>query len=212
MKLKTALAPIVALVSVAFVASDASAYYASHMGRWLTRDPIGYSDSANLYEYVLSQPLTYTDSSGLSTLFPGKVCNQSYDCVIIVTTDPIKGSGRTYLVLEPGECGLGEYTKDDDFVYVDDEWHKTGWDDVVVIGGSGDDSDGDGARDGGTSLVREQPGSGQRPIDPNQVTPAHDPNDAPQIEAACRAMCECNDPDDCFCVPDCIRNITPPKP
>jgi hypothetical protein len=66
MKLKTALAPIVALLSVAFVASDASAYYASHMGRWLTRDPIGYEGSQwNLYEYVDGRPVTDRDPAGL---------------------------------------------------------------------------------------------------------------------------------------------------
>jgi hypothetical protein len=65
MELKTALAPIVALLSVAFVASDASAYYASHLGRWLTRDPIGYdSGQKNLYEYVEGDPTNHTDPSG----------------------------------------------------------------------------------------------------------------------------------------------------
>jgi hypothetical protein len=66
MKLKTTLAPIVAILSVAFVASDASAYYASHMGRWLTRDPILYQGSPlNLYQYVLSKPLSKLDALGL---------------------------------------------------------------------------------------------------------------------------------------------------
>jgi hypothetical protein len=69
MKLKTALAPIVALLSVAFVASDASAYYASHMGRWLTRDPIEYRGGMNLYGYVGGMPTRFTDSMGLQ--YPG---------------------------------------------------------------------------------------------------------------------------------------------
>jgi hypothetical protein len=64
MKLKTALAPIVALVSVAFVASDASAYYASHMGRWLSRDPLLYRDDFNLYAYAHERPVVGLDPFG----------------------------------------------------------------------------------------------------------------------------------------------------
>jgi hypothetical protein len=65
MKLKTALAPIVATLSLAFVASDASAYYAPHLGRWLTRDPIEYDgETANLYEYVGNSPINFVDAFG----------------------------------------------------------------------------------------------------------------------------------------------------
>ncbi len=34
-------------------------------GRWLTRDPIGYADGMNLYEYVVSNPLDIVDPFGL---------------------------------------------------------------------------------------------------------------------------------------------------
>ena len=34
-------------------------------GRWTTRDPVGYWDSMNLYECLLSKPTGYTDPSGL---------------------------------------------------------------------------------------------------------------------------------------------------
>ena len=41
-------------------------YYASHLGRWLTRDPIGYhGGSMNLYEYVNSMPSRFVDPLGL---------------------------------------------------------------------------------------------------------------------------------------------------
>lgn len=39
-------------------------FYASWMGRWVTRDPIVYQDSFNLYEFINSRPLTYLDPSG----------------------------------------------------------------------------------------------------------------------------------------------------
>jgi len=41
-------------------------YYASHLGRWLTRDPIGYdANTASLYEYTSSMPPSAFDPSGL---------------------------------------------------------------------------------------------------------------------------------------------------
>ena len=40
-------------------------YYAAHLGRWLTRDPIGYQGGINLYECVQSSPVGKADASGL---------------------------------------------------------------------------------------------------------------------------------------------------
>jgi RHS repeat-associated protein len=49
-------------------------YYSPEMGRFLQRDPIGYSDGMNLYEYVHSNPLKYYDPFGAATKQPmGKV-------------------------------------------------------------------------------------------------------------------------------------------
>ena len=36
------------------------------LGRWITRDPIGYGAGANLYAYVASNPIKYIDSLGLA--------------------------------------------------------------------------------------------------------------------------------------------------
>jgi hypothetical protein len=82
------------------VASQASAYYAAHMGRFTSRDPNGeigrfgmevppdsgmamgfvdrdqfdpmaqYDDGMNLYQYVGSSPAMFTDPSGLLTVAP----------------------------------------------------------------------------------------------------------------------------------------------
>ena len=40
-------------------------YYSPTLGRWLTRDPIGYAGGMNLYEYVGSSPTANLDASGL---------------------------------------------------------------------------------------------------------------------------------------------------
>jgi len=39
-------------------------HYNTDLGRFMQRDPIGYGDSMNLYEYVKSNPLRWTDPSG----------------------------------------------------------------------------------------------------------------------------------------------------
>ena len=40
-------------------------YHAPHLGRWLTRDPIGYQGGINLYAYVASSPVGNVDAAGL---------------------------------------------------------------------------------------------------------------------------------------------------
>ncbi len=39
-------------------------YYLPTLGRWLTRDPIGYQGGINLYEYVQSSPVGNVDAEG----------------------------------------------------------------------------------------------------------------------------------------------------
>ena len=39
-------------------------YYSQALGRWLTRDPIGYPGGINLYEYVASRPVGNVDATG----------------------------------------------------------------------------------------------------------------------------------------------------
>ena len=50
--------------------------YVSAMGRWVSRDPIGYLQTASLYPYALGSPLVYVDPSGLAP--PGSVDGPSY--------------------------------------------------------------------------------------------------------------------------------------
>lgn len=40
-------------------------YYQTHLGRWLTADPLGYEAGPNLYAYVSNNPLTHFDLYGL---------------------------------------------------------------------------------------------------------------------------------------------------
>lgn len=56
------------LVVLAGFAPVASAHYDPSLGRWLERDPAGYSDGANLYETVSSRPLNASDPTGLKKM------------------------------------------------------------------------------------------------------------------------------------------------
>jgi RHS repeat-associated protein len=50
-------------------------YYNPTLGRWLTRDPIGYEDGSNLYEYSADNPPTVQDPTGLNGLSEYKCCH-----------------------------------------------------------------------------------------------------------------------------------------
>jgi len=43
-------------------------WYDAEQGSWWTRDPVGYRDGSNIYEYVGSSPTTLTDPSGLGAI------------------------------------------------------------------------------------------------------------------------------------------------
>ena len=47
-----------------------------HLGRWLSRDPIGYRGGINLYEYVRNSPLMRTDPMGLYLWRDGTCCER----------------------------------------------------------------------------------------------------------------------------------------
>jgi hypothetical protein len=60
----------VALLAFFAGADNASAMYHARLGRFVQRDPIGYADGMNQYEYVRSRPTTHRDPFGLERL-PG---------------------------------------------------------------------------------------------------------------------------------------------
>ena len=56
--------------------------YSPAMARWTTRDPLGMVDGPNVYAYVISNPLIFDDSLGLS--YGANVSSCLMDCLIAV--------------------------------------------------------------------------------------------------------------------------------
>ena len=58
-------------------------YYDTNLGRFISRDPIGYEGGINLYEYATSSPVTKLDSKGTSWIdwvpVIGTIKNYLYD-------------------------------------------------------------------------------------------------------------------------------------
>jgi hypothetical protein len=56
--------------------------YQAHIGRWATRDPLGYVDGMGLYEYVNARPVTRSDPLGLFWMLAGAGAPKSCDDAI----------------------------------------------------------------------------------------------------------------------------------
>lgn len=52
------------LIGMTMTWSSAQAYYNPQAGRFIQRDPLGYVDGMNMYEYVMSKPGRGLDPSG----------------------------------------------------------------------------------------------------------------------------------------------------
>jgi RHS repeat-associated protein len=70
-------------------------WYMAEVGRWMTRDPLGYVQGMSLYQYVLSQPILRTDPSGLLSPAPSgsiglgcSMCSAGPEVKPPWTTDP----------------------------------------------------------------------------------------------------------------------------
>ena len=64
------------------------------LGRWLTRDPLGYADGMNLYAYSLNDPTNTVDPMGLSSTLSFKIVGKSFIALIgaAIGTAPPGGS------------------------------------------------------------------------------------------------------------------------
>lgn len=65
-------------------------YYDSDKGRFLSRDPLGYVEGWNLYEYANGSPLNFTDPSGLDPVTLGGVALEGAKIAASVVLDVVK--------------------------------------------------------------------------------------------------------------------------
>lgn len=63
---------VAVLASLFALNYGASAFYDPHVGRWISRDPIGERGGLNLYGFVENHPIRFVDPLGLYTV---KKCN-----------------------------------------------------------------------------------------------------------------------------------------
>lgn len=90
--------------------------YSPTLGRFMQTDPIGYGDGINWYNYVGSDPVNGTDSSGLADDDDEKICQES--CGTTFKGGPRNGEGQGRLVdnvtpQSDGRGGFGYYSSTD---------------------------------------------------------------------------------------------------
>jgi len=68
---KTAMMEMAVGLAVCFLTADVSAMYHPGVGRWMQRDPEGYVDGANVYQYGAGRPSGAADWLGTASAPPG---------------------------------------------------------------------------------------------------------------------------------------------
>jgi RHS repeat-associated protein len=100
-------------------------YYSPTLGRWLTRDPIGYEGGVNLYEYVMSDPRGYTDSFGQIPLVLDRLefLTVAQHLMKKIYNASGANSGKTaFDLLQRGEILAGEKLHADVFETIATDW------------------------------------------------------------------------------------------
>ena len=86
--------------------------FCSALGRWLTRDPLGYVDGMSVYQYVRSAPLVSVDPAGLAFVIPGRTARPMTELehrryrYITQTWSLVKELENSYAALRPAVVEL----------------------------------------------------------------------------------------------------------
>ena len=80
-------------------------YYDPLFARWLTTDPAGFTDSVNLYQYVLNNPFRYVDPDGKNIALVFSLVEITFGAAGAVITAPIWGTAA----IVTGVVALGLY-------------------------------------------------------------------------------------------------------
>ncbi|MBA3721676.1 MAG: hypothetical protein H0W88_04675 [Parachlamydiaceae bacterium] len=87
-------------------------YYDPEIGRWITPDPLGYSDGPNLYAYLHHNPLTYHDAYGLYGRAYADSCHAGMNSPHFCDWD----RGRS------NDLGSNDSSLWDNYCYYSDKW------------------------------------------------------------------------------------------
>lgn len=77
-------------------------YYIPSFGRWLTPDPLGFTDGMNLYAYLHNSPLTHFDEYGLFEAPP-------WDCSSYITWKRLRWNHSPPILFKSGPYSLNTY-------------------------------------------------------------------------------------------------------
>jgi RHS repeat-associated protein len=77
-------------------------YYDPQLGRWLTRDPIGYGGGVNLYGYVRNNPANFIDADGLNPIslrsqVAAALAGGQYEYAIWLIATAFQSNGSRYV-------------------------------------------------------------------------------------------------------------------
>lgn len=95
---------VLALILALLVTSDALAVYNADLGKWISRDAIGYADGSSLQQYCRSNPIVATDYLGLVS-----PCQQLGLCPALLGSAP--GEPVTVYPTPPPCDGTSCYTQ-----------------------------------------------------------------------------------------------------
>ncbi|MCP5491414.1 MAG: hypothetical protein H7A40_00025 [Chlamydiales bacterium] len=70
-------------------------FYDPTLGRWLTTDPAGYTDSSNLYQYNLNNPFVYTDFDG-SIVFVVPLIGLTVEAIAVICVKAAAAAAIAY--------------------------------------------------------------------------------------------------------------------
>lgn len=85
------------VIGVCAFGQDTWAMYSPSMGRFMQRDPIGYVDGPDVYQYVRSNPIKYTDPTGLEAKKPSTTCTINGQAVeLVFDGKTLSGVGQSY--------------------------------------------------------------------------------------------------------------------
>jgi RHS repeat-associated protein len=200
-------------------------YRESGLGRWMSRDPLGYVDGSSMYLAHGASPLVASDPTGLRQLYVlrGRARNWSKSRCAIVWSD-FDGDWKGHNILRPGDDTGGWLMEDqNDFIYVDGKWYKNRSRDIVLedqgppwTGGTLELRPGRGGKRGGIWWRRDP----VRPVAPNDNAPAPGKGNWPApSEDICREYCKCDfehrhgrqpEADDCDEVDECVKSCRKP--